>query len=154
MFYEISVYKNAWVAFSVDCYSHTPFNGGAMQPVMTGQVKAKIIARYSELGDIIKNGTIEFNPWLVVKSEYLQGEDKFNVISVTGERTEILMSENSLGYTICQVPIIYLCDGGNYTELFFADKTSAKLNGLMITKPYADKIFKRTGEIGKVEVHI
>ena len=35
-----------------------------MQPVITGQVKEEIIARYAELAAIIENGCIVFKSWI------------------------------------------------------------------------------------------
>ena len=59
-------------AFPFDAYSHTPYNSGAKQPGMTGQVKEEIITRFGELGLFIKNGKIIFNPYLLKKTEFLK----------------------------------------------------------------------------------
>jgi hypothetical protein len=52
-------------AFPADPYSHTPSEGGAQQPGMTGQVKEEIITRWGELGIRFEAGLIRFDPVLI-----------------------------------------------------------------------------------------
>jgi hypothetical protein len=52
-------------AFPADPYSHTPGEGGAQQPGMTGQVKEEILTRWGELGLRFDNGLIRFDPVLL-----------------------------------------------------------------------------------------
>jgi hypothetical protein len=52
-------------AFPADPYSHTPSQGGAQQPGMTGQVKEEIITRWGELGIRFETGLIRFDPVLL-----------------------------------------------------------------------------------------
>lgn len=59
-------------AFPTDPYSHTPFGKGAQQPGMTGQVKEDILCRMGELGIIIKNGSIHFQPKLLQKKNFFK----------------------------------------------------------------------------------
>jgi hypothetical protein len=56
-------------AFPADPYSHTPSQGGAQQPGMTGQVKEEIITRWGELGIRFESGLIRFDPVLLDPSE-------------------------------------------------------------------------------------
>jgi hypothetical protein len=52
-------------AMATDPYSHTPANGGARQPGMTGQVKEDLLARRLELGVRFEDGRVTFRrPWL------------------------------------------------------------------------------------------
>jgi len=52
-------------AFPFDPYSHTPGEGGAQQPGMTGQVKEEILTRWGELGLRWKAGKLHFHPVLL-----------------------------------------------------------------------------------------
>jgi hypothetical protein len=52
-------------AFPADPYSHTPAEGGAQQPGMTGQVKEEILARWGELGLRVQQGRVRFDPVLL-----------------------------------------------------------------------------------------
>ena len=52
-------------AFPADPYSHTPGEGGAQQPGMTGQVKEEILTRWGELGLRMQGGLLRFQPVLL-----------------------------------------------------------------------------------------
>jgi hypothetical protein len=56
-------------AFPADPYSHTPGEGGAQQPGMTGQVKEEILTRWGELGLRVRDGRVCFDPVLLDASE-------------------------------------------------------------------------------------
>jgi hypothetical protein len=61
-------------AFPTDPYSHTPGEGGAQQPGMTGQVKEEILTRWGELGLRFEDGLICFDPVLLDTAEVPRGE--------------------------------------------------------------------------------
>lgn len=63
----------AYGAFPADPYSHTPGEGGAQQPGMTGQVKEEILTRWGELGLRVRNGRIRFDPALLDAAELPPG---------------------------------------------------------------------------------
>jgi hypothetical protein len=58
-----------WGAFPADPYSHTPGEGGARQPGMTGQVKEEILTRWGELGLRVHAGRVRFDPVLLDAAE-------------------------------------------------------------------------------------
>ncbi len=60
-------------AFPADPYSHTPGEGGAQQPGMTGQVKEEILTRWGELGLRVQMGRIRFDPVLLDEREVPEG---------------------------------------------------------------------------------
>ncbi|MBP7520566.1 MAG: hypothetical protein KA896_09025, partial [Leptothrix sp. (in: Bacteria)] len=60
-------------AFPADPYSHTPGEGGAQQPGMTGQVKEEILTRWGELGLRLAGGRIHFCPVLTDAAEVPAG---------------------------------------------------------------------------------
>ncbi len=55
----------AYGAFPADPYSHTPGEGGAQQPGMTGQVKEELLTRWGELGLRVQSGLVHFQPVLL-----------------------------------------------------------------------------------------
>ena len=59
----------AYGAFPADPYSHTPGEGGAQQPGMTGQVKEEILTRWGELGLRVRAGRVRFDPVLLDAAE-------------------------------------------------------------------------------------
>ncbi len=60
-------------AFPADPYSHTPAEGGAQQPGMTGQVKEEILTRWGELGLRVRAGRVHFDPVLLDAVEIPEG---------------------------------------------------------------------------------
>ena len=65
-------------AFPADPYSHTPGEGGARQPGMTGQVKEEILTRWGELGLRMQGGEMRFDPVLLDAAEVpAEGELRF-----------------------------------------------------------------------------
>jgi hypothetical protein len=62
-------------AFPADPYSHTPGEGGARQPGMTGQVKEEILTRWGELGLRMKGGRAHFDPLLLDAAELPEGHE-------------------------------------------------------------------------------
>ncbi len=60
-------------AFPADPYSHTPGEGGAQQPGMTGQVKEEILTRWGELGLRVRDGRVHFDPVLLDATELPDG---------------------------------------------------------------------------------
>jgi len=57
-------------AFPTDPYSHTPLMMGVQQPGMTGQVKEDILSRFNELGLVVEQGAIQFNPALIREEDF------------------------------------------------------------------------------------
>lgn len=52
-------------ACPADPCSHTPGEGGARQPRMTGHVKEEILIRWGELGLRVQGGRVRFYPVLL-----------------------------------------------------------------------------------------
>jgi hypothetical protein len=65
----------AYGAFPADPYSHTPGEGGAQQPGMTGQVKEEILTRWGELGLRVTGGRVHFKPVLLDEAEIAAGSE-------------------------------------------------------------------------------
>jgi hypothetical protein len=64
---------SAYGAFPADPYSHTPGEGGAQQPGMTGQVKEEILARWGELGLRVRQGRVHVTQVLLDAAEIPPG---------------------------------------------------------------------------------
>ena len=63
----------AYGAFPADPYSHTPGEGGAQQPGMTGQVKEEVLTRWGELGLRMQGGRLRLQPVLLDATELPPG---------------------------------------------------------------------------------
>lgn len=159
-FYEINegigVHKSPelYGAFPTDPYSHTPGGKGAQQPGMTGQVKEDILSRFGELGIFVSEGKLFFNPSLLRKEEFFTEVASFEYIDLFKKRKSIQMEEGSLGFTYCQVPIVYQISENDSLEIYFKDGSSKTTNNLTIDASISEQIFMRTGEVTKIIVHI
>ena len=152
----IGVHKSPEVygAFPTDPYSHTPFNKGAQQPGMTGQVKEDILARISELGVKMKGGKLQFHPSLLQKKEFLSQAKEVNFILEDSSKKVMKLDENSLAFTVCQVPIIYKIDSSNALTVYYKNGTKEVFQTLELDKKTSEKIFQRTGEVESVFVSL
>ena len=159
-FYDINegigVHKPPQVygAFPTDPYSHTPFNKGAQQPGMTGQVKEDILSRIGELGVKMKAGKLVFQPTLLHKNEFLQNETQANFVLVNGSTKKIMLEKDSLAFTICQVPVIYKMADADQIEVLFTDGNTELLHTSAVSREISNTIFQRTNEIAQLKVYV
>jgi hypothetical protein len=95
-------------AFPTDPYSHTPMGKGAQQPGMTGQVKEDILSRWGELGVFVHQGKLHFNPVLLKRNQFVATGGEVTYVNTKGERQQLSLEGNSLFFTYCQVPVVYV----------------------------------------------
>ena len=159
-FYEINegigVHKSPslYGAFPTDPYSHTPFGKGAQQPGMTGQVKEDLLSRFGELGVYVVDGKLSFYPCLLRKNEFIKEAKEFRYVSLSREQKTIQLSENSLAFTYCQVPVIYKIGNTDALEIKHADGTLTHSDNVQIDEKNSAAIFKRTGNVDSITVTI
>ena len=152
----IGVHKPPQVygAFPTDPYSHTPFNKGAQQPGMTGQVKEDILSRIGELGVKMNAGKLMFQPNLLHKNEFLQNETQAGFVLVDGSTKKLMLEKDSLAFTICQVPVIYKMADTDQIEVLFTDGNTELLHTSAVSREISNKIFQRTNEIAQIKVYV
>jgi hypothetical protein len=119
-------------AFPTDPYSHTPGFAGARQPGMTGQVKEEIITRLGELGVIVRDGRVSFNPGLLRRSEFLENPEAFDYYDVEGRLQTLELEEQTLAFTYCQVPIVYRMSEEPKLTLYLSDGAVRNLEGAVL----------------------
>ncbi len=159
-YYEINegigVHKSPelYGAFPTDPYSHTPATKGAQQPGMTGQVKEDILSRFGELGVFVMDGKLVFNPRLLRDGEFLKKPKTFTYIDIHKKVRQIELEKDSLGFTYCQIPIIYKLDGKEGLKVVFNSDSELELDHLNLDLATSKKVFERTGEIAQIIVSI
>ncbi|MFN7043728.1 MAG: hypothetical protein ACK4M1_00910 [Flavobacterium sp.] len=159
-YYEINegigVHKSPTLygAFPTDAYSHTPAGKGAQQPGMTGQVKEDILSRFGELGVFIKEGMLHFNPCLLRKDEFLTKSKSFEYVNVHFEHKTIELTENSLAFTFCQIPVIYQFSDKSNIEIFDNQGNLNTINQLTLDAKTSQDVFSRNGVIEKLIVNV
>jgi hypothetical protein len=159
-YYEINagigVHKppSLYGAFPTDPYSHTPAGKGAQQPGMTGQVKEDILSRFGELGIVVKEGQLSFQPSLLRKEEFLEEPGIFKYIDVQQEQKQLSLAEGSLCFTYCQVPVVYQLAEVNSLEVIHNNGTSTIMDKLSLDEATSEEIFKRTGAIDRIIIQL
>ncbi len=139
-------------AFPTDPYSHTPATKGAQQPGMTGQVKEDVLSRMAELGVGVQNGQISFGTGLLQRNEILTREAVFAFMDQDDKESEIALPAGSLAFTYCQVPVVYSFGESEGLTVHYSDGSSAQSQGLTLDGDTSTKIFRRTGEVTRIDV--
>jgi hypothetical protein len=138
----------------MDPYSHTPAQGGARQPGLTGQVKEDILCRMGELGIFVRDGEIHFQPRLLRKEEFLSSPTEFRYCDISGVERRLSLKPGSLAFTYCQVPIVYRMASKNLGVVIHMDGAPLRVQGLRIKPEISRLISKRTGNVTKIEVTV
>ena len=141
-------------AFPTDPYSHTPAGKGAQQPGMTGQVKEDILCRFGELGVVVNSGKLGFNPCMLRKDEFLTKNQVFEYVDVSSKSKQLKVESGSLCFTYCQVPVTYTIGEVEEVEVVLNNGCKLKLNGSVLDVPMSQMVFKRTGDIIQIIVHV
>jgi len=151
--YEKSVEE--YGAFPTDPYSHTPASGGAKQPGMTGQVKEEILTRRGELGVKVQEGCLRFHPQLLSQQELLEQPEVFHYFDLAGEEQTLALSEGSLVFTLCQVPVVFRRAAAKPCMLLeFVDGNSRLVPGDTLPPELSSELFSRSGRIQKITVDL
>ncbi|MBT4928512.1 MAG: hypothetical protein HON20_01185 [Cellvibrionales bacterium] len=139
-------------AFPTDPYSHTPGFAGAKQPGMTGQVKEEVITRLMELGVSVSQGTICFRPFILRKSEFLSSSANLSYFDIAGQQQSVELAAGQLGFTYCQVPVVYSLAKQTSIVVSFADGSEKAIAGDSIDAETSLAIFDKTGEVVSIKV--
>jgi hypothetical protein len=159
-YYEINagigVHKSPTLygAFPTDPYSHTPATKGAQQPGMTGQVKEDILSRFGELGVFVKAGQIHFNPCMLRKEEFLTSKEAFEYLDVESQSKTLHLEAGSLGFTYCQIPVVYKLAEENKLEVISKEGESTVNKSLSLDAKTSSLAFMRSGSIQQINVYI
>jgi len=141
-------------AFPTDPYSHTPENSGAQQPGTTGQVKEDFISRFGEFGIVIHNGKIGFKPTLLNKNEFLTDTQTFTYFDVNNKEQSMILNQDMLAFTICQVPVIYIKSNEQKIIITTRDGNEEEIMGFEISSALSKSIFQREDLILKIRVMV
>ena len=139
-------------AFPMDPYSHTPGYSGVQQPGMTGQTKEDMLARAGELGVRVNNGKVHFTSALLDENEFLNAPKVFHYYDVENKEQNLMLSENMLAFTMCQVPVIYIKSDMNKIIVTLRDGSEKVLEDRVLPEPYSTQVFERNNKIIKIHV--
>jgi hypothetical protein len=139
-------------AFPLDPYSHTPAHCGAQQPGMSGQVKEEILTRWGELGISVHDGIISFEPLLLRPGEFLAAPTAWSFVEQSGKRRELTLPAKSLGFTVCQTPVVMILGHEPQITVRFADGRNETIAGSSLTEAISRSVSTRAGVIDLIEV--
>ncbi len=150
----IGLYKSPdlYGAFPTDAYSHTPGNAGVKQPGLTGQVKEDVISRLGEMGLLIKDGCLHFNPALMNKEEVLTHAEDFQFYNLQEELELHALSSGEMALTFCQVPIIWHQSNKQEIQILQDNGKTEIQTGQSLGKEFSQQIFTRSGKIKRIDV--
>jgi hypothetical protein len=145
-------------AFPMDAYSHTPPWGGAQQPGMTGQVKEGVLVRFAELGVRIEGGCVRFDPRLLAASEFCQVPTSLRHVRSDGTLATLPLAPGELGFSYCQVPIVYRLADRPWLTVFRGDGPEAEAEALgpvrTLPPTLSAELFERRGNIARIVVEV
>lgn len=141
-------------AFPTDPYSHTPKAQGAKQPGMTGMVKEEILTRLVELGIVIDDGAIVFDPLLFRQQELLETPTTLPYLDVHGGRSTIEVPAGALAFTVCQVPFVVQQAENNQITVQYVDGTTDTVDGHRLDAVISQHIYARGGKVKQVTVQM
>lgn len=139
-------------AFPTDAYSHTPKYAGAKQPGMTGQVKEDVINRWAELGVVVKNGRLGFDPHILRKGEFLDKKASLSYYDLEGKRNRLEVEAGGMAFTYCQIPIEYRIADEKKLTIHYADGSSHEQKHYLLSELDSKDVFKRTGKVQKIQM--
>ena len=141
-------------AYPTDPYSHTPKHRGAQQPGMTGQVKEDILVSIAELGVTIEDGALGFTPKMLARPEFTATQEKMEFIDVHQHWESIHLPQESVCFSICQVPVIYEISDSDVIHVAFENSETKEYDGLKLDSAVSSEIFMRTGNVKKITVFL
>jgi hypothetical protein len=141
-------------AFPTDPYSHTPKHIGARQPGMTGQVKEEVLTRWGELGIRVAGGIAHFRPALLRQREFAAEARVLRYLDVDGEWKVVEIPAGGLGFTWCQVPVIYRLAEGTEPSVTVVRDNGDEQSGskLELSADDSTAIFERSGRVRQLVI--
>jgi hypothetical protein len=121
---------------------------------MTGQVKEDLITRASEMGVVVADGTISFEPRIVRVEEFLEEPSSLTYVGLDGELHAIALEAGTMAFTLCQVPVVLHRSGGAAGIAVARDGGVGHGDGLSLTRADSAAVFDRTGSISRLDVSL
>ena len=107
-----------------------------------------------ELGVHVKEGILTFDPFMLREDEFLPEKRRYFYVNVLKTRCSIDLKKDSLGFTYCQVPIIYQISKTSKIEVYFSEGRQYNIEGNQLDSTTSQMIFKRTNEILKLIIYL
>jgi len=141
-------------AIPLDPYSHTPGFAGAQQPGMTGQVKEDVITRFRELGVVVRDGLVSFDPYLLSRAEFVPEAGCWQ-FSLGESPQEEMLEAGSMAFSLCGTPVIYRLAEKGSIQVFADDERNGEVKqGASLGAAWSRSLFRRDKRIRKIVLNI
>ena len=97
---------------------------------------------------------IFINPSLLRKKEFLKKQEMFTYFDFTGKEQNINCKKDSFAITYCQVPFVFKLSEAIKMVVIKENGEEIQFKNLELDEKTSQLIFKRTGEIKRVEVFV
>jgi hypothetical protein len=87
---------------------------------------------------------------LLDKSELLPDSTPFEYVDISGKSIVETLPEHSLGFTVCQVPIVVSAGAQNKVDVVFDNDQHLSFSALKLDPATSRELFSRTGKIKKI----
>jgi hypothetical protein len=84
--------------------------------------------------------------------ELLNQSSVFKYFDLKGEERQITLNKGQLGFTLCQIPVIYTVSNEDKISITFSDGKMVFMTGHVINSEMSVGIFQRSGDIAEIEV--
>jgi len=88
------------------------------------------------------------------KDEFLTEPKTFEYIDVNSEWLKLKLEPESLGFTYCQIPIVYKLADHSGLDVIMKNGYISNSPNLTLEIDFSQSIFGRTGEISQIIVHL
>jgi hypothetical protein len=114
-------------------------------------VKEEVLTRFAELGVTVHGGRISFRPLLLRKSEFLREPAELSTFDISGAPLTLPLAVDTLGFTYCQVPIVYHL-GDKLRVVLTKQAGSEEISGDTLSAEASAELFARSGSIKQIDV--
>jgi hypothetical protein len=117
-------------------------------------VKEDILCRWGELGLMVADGRITINPRLLRRAEFVDAETEFSYVDIQHSPRKMRLEKDSLGFTYCQVPVLYHLSSSERIRITLADGSERLAEGLDLDRNISSSIFSRDGRVSRLDVYV
>ena len=110
-------------------------------------------SRASEMGVVVEDGAVRFEPRIVRTQEFLDTPATLTYVGLDGELEDVALEAGTMGFTLCQVPVV-LHRGGTAGIVVTRGDETDRVEGLGLDQTQSAEIFQRTGRISRLDVSL
>ncbi len=106
------------------------------------------------MGVVVEGGAVRFEPRIVRTQEFLDAPATLTYVRLDGEFEEVALEAGTMGFTLCQVPVVLHRDGTASIVVTRGDAQGDRVEGLSLDGADSAAIFERTGRISRLDVSL